>query len=141
MQYKNVLLNTNAINPTEQLDGFNQTIFDNLATNILLPLHNVTETMLNGNTIQYPADKEFEIPVEIDDTFTFRVENSCLSIKILHVDTAGGYPGKNVLKGDSSGMDLNTIRLAFYHYIGVNRTLPESTHVKTAFIFLMDTCF
>ena len=37
-------------------------------------------------------------------------------------------------------MDLNTIRLAFYHYIGENRTLPESTHVKTAFIFLMDTC-
>ena len=37
-------------------------------------------------------------------------------------------------------MDLNTIRLAFYHYIGKNRTLAESTHVKTAFIFLMDTC-
>ena len=43
------------------MDGFNQTIFDNLATNILLPLHNVTETILNGETIQYPIDKKFEI--------------------------------------------------------------------------------
>ena len=140
VQYENILLNTNSINPTEQLDGFNQTIFDNLATNILLPLHNVTETILNGETIQYPIDKKFEIPVQIDDTITFRVEDSCLSIKILHVDTTGDYNGKNVLKGDAYGIDLNTIRLAFYHYIGKNRTLAESTHVKTAFIFLMDTC-
>ena len=52
VQHKNVLLNTNAINPTEQLDGFNQTVFDSLATNIILPLHNVTESLRNGQAIK-----------------------------------------------------------------------------------------
>ena len=32
------------------------------------------------------------------------------------------------------------MRIAIYHYRGPNRTLTASTHVRTAFLFWMDTC-
>ena len=51
---------------------FQPDVFGSLATNIILPLHNVTESLRNGKRLNYPLNKEFEIPVQTGDTITFR---------------------------------------------------------------------
>jgi hypothetical protein len=140
VQFENILLNTNALNPTEQLDGFNQTVFDNLATSVILPLDHVAAFVVDGIVVSIPRDGPFVKGLGIGNTVTMRVQNTCATIRVLHVDGAGGVEPVVELKADQYGIPLGAMRIAAYHYRGPNQTLPDSTHVKTAFLFLMDTC-
>ena len=140
VQFQNLLLQTNALNPTEQLDGFNQTVFSNLATNIILPLHNVSLLLIDGKPVKYPTTSTFSMDLAVDNTLTFQVMQTCATIRILHLDGVGGVLPALELKGDRFGMPLGAIRIAGYHYRGTNRTLSSSTHVKSAFLFLVDVC-
>ena len=76
----------------------------------------------------------------VDNTLTFQVMQTCATIRILHLDGVGGVLPALELKGDRFGMPLGAIRIAGYHYRGTNRTLSSSTHVKSAFLFLVDVC-
>ena len=106
VQFENVLLCTNALNPTEQLDGFNRTIFDNLATNIILPWNHLSAVVINGivQPLNLNSSAPFNIPLAMTDSVTLWVASTCISIRLIHADGAGGQDPVLNLKGDEHGL-------------------------------------
>ena len=151
VQHRNALLATSALNPTEQLDGFNRTVFDNLATSVIFPFRDAATILLNGVSAPGVPPRDapvpFETPVHVGDVLAVRVERSCLAVRVVAADGCGPIPRATrpwpvviVLKGDAEGLSLDAIRLTAYHYRGPKTTLTSSTHVRSAFVFLVDTC-
>ena len=142
VQFKNVLLSTSAINPTEQLDGFSVTNFSSLATNIILPSSVYlwdSKIYVDGHFIDVP-NKPFQYNVSSKGIIALRVDESCAVIKILEVDGCEGQPPRAILKIDATGNDLGAMRLAMYHYRGRVTKIKGQTHVRAALLFLVDEC-
>jgi hypothetical protein len=140
VQYKNILLTTNALNPSEKLDGFTINGFTNLATNVILPTK-INEWYIYGEkTSKKPPSNVYTHSLNLTSTIGIRMEKSCLAIRIIACDGIHQYQPTIMIKADATGLSLGAFRLAMYHYIGPNSTLSSSTHIKNGFLMVVDKC-
>ena len=139
VQHRNVLLATTALHPGEQLDGFDLTSFESLATNLILPHAAASAVLLRGRPFALPTTP-FVAPLGVGDTLALRVSGTCVALRVIEADGCAGQAPALALKGDADGIDLGAMRLAAYHYRGPASPLQGSSHVRAAFALLVDEC-
>ena len=142
VQHKNILLSTSALNPTEMLDGFNITHFQNLATNVILPAspHSTFYYVNGDDNVTAPPDDVYRRKLDLLSTIGVRVGSSCLAVRVLAGDGLEGFIPSLEIKADQIGLGLGAFRLALYHYVGKANQLSSSSHVANAFLMVVQEC-
>ena len=148
VQSRNVLLATSALNPSEPLDGFAiQDGIRSLASNIIMPANCSDGVIVSQNALTHfacPVLKPFTRHLNLargnNNTVAMRVGDSCVAVRVIEADGCNGQAPHLELKSEAKGLELGALRLALYHYKGVNSSLSQSSHVKNAFLVVADEC-
>jgi hypothetical protein len=151
VQKEGVVLATLALNPNDQLDGFNLTSFSNLSTSVILPaIPSVVEAILiNGKPFELPLKADhmvksnissvapFRIPLPLNSTVALATEYAGVAIRTFGIDGAHGFVPQLYLAGDADGLSLGAMRLVAYHFLSgdPSRTVElAETHVRAGFL-------
>ena len=150
VQSRNVLLATLALNANDVIDGFTLTpkgnLFNNLATNMLLPVATSEAPVLvlpSGavSALETSATTPFAHDVPIGSTVAIRMGPGMLAVKVFAADGLKGQAPTLQLKADGPGIALGAMRLVVQHYLSSvpsNLTGDAGSHVRYAALIVAD---